>query len=482
MDLRELILIALSQINFILAMIIVLLIASCFLGRNVKITRKMILSACFVIVFDVAVTMILDHYEDALMRWAEPIVTEPALAEAGYNAKVLVMLIESLIVNGVAFLFAFVFYLIAFKEHRFLRAIEATICLYGYYLYVQNMIQGCIVFLSGGTSEYLVEQVSDMDQLGFLYSATIIFDFVIDVILILILYLGYYRKHRRYILRVPFRILFVLWVILSSFLISLPMAESQIDANHLLLSISYGIIIPIVCIVAPVVIVTMASEKFLREQNEYQESYLKAELEYIEQYKRTQTETRAFRHDIINNLSLAKMMLDEGRTEDANAHISGLLGDVRALSPRYVTGDEMLDMIVSLKADKMRDEKIRFTCDGVLDGGLNMKPMDCCSIFANALDNAIEAARDSSDPFVDLSIKRTSKFFVIRISNSCREKVDINKLFAMNGYTSKSDKEHHGFGLSNIRNTAESYNGMVKAECEDDVFALSVMVPRDKAD
>ena len=132
-----------------------------------------------------------------------------------------------------------------------------------------------------------------------------------------------------------------------------------------------------------------------------------------------------------------------------------------------------------MKADKMKEMSIDFKTDGVVDGGLHMKPMDVCSIFANALDNAIEASSKTGDnAWVDLNIKRNEKFFIIKIANSALQKVDVEKLFTTSGYTSKEDKEHHGFGLRNIRNTVEENDGLIKAESGDDYFALSIMISR----
>ena len=173
------------------------------------------------------------------------------------------------------------------------------------------------------------------------------------------------------------------------------------------------------------------------------------------------------------------MMLEEGKTEEASEHLKQLLGNVRALSPSIITGDEMLDCIVAMKADKMKEKGIGFSMDGVADGGLNLKPMDVCSIFANALDNAIEASsKMPTGAWVDMNIKRTEKFFVIKIANAAEQQVDVEKLFMSSGYTSKQDKEHHGFGLRNIRMAVEDYDGLVKAESDDSSFALSIMIPR----
>ena len=209
-----------------------------------------------------------------------------------------------------------------------------------------------------------------------------------------------------------------------------------------------------------------------------QEAYLAAELEYIGQYKKKQIETKAFRHDIKNNLAMTQMMLEKGNVEGAKAHIADMLGNVGSLSPKYVTGDEMLDIIISMKADRMDELNIRFTVDGVADGGLKIKPMDMCSIFANALDNAIEAASKCEDPFVSFTIKRTDRFFVIKIANSASGKIDTNKLLTTSGYTSKKDKDHHGFGLLNVRRAVESLNGIIKADSDGNTFTLSVMMPR----
>ena len=86
--------------------------------------------------------------------------------------------------------------------------------------------------------------------------------------------------------------------------------------------------------------------------------------------------------------------------------------------------------------------------------------------------------REAEDAWVKMDIKRTEKFFVIKISNAANQQVDVEKLFSSSGYTSKKDKEHHGFGLRNIRMAVEDYDGLVKAESDESSFALSIMIPR----
>ena len=185
--------------------------------------------------------------------------------------------------------------------------------------------------------------------------------------------------------------------------------------------------------------------------------------------------------DIINNLSMMDMLLADGKTAEAKEHLEDLLTSVSALSPEFVTGDEMLDCIVAMKSAKCKEEGIDFAADGVIDGGLNMKPMDICRVFANALDNAIEAEVNLPEGLAKkilMQIKRTEQFFVIRISNTTNGRVDVKKAVNNPGYTSKKDREHHGFGITTIRKTVSDYEGMTKFEASDGEFAVSIMIPR----
>lgn len=455
----------LDNLQFVIGILLVVMIAACFLGRYVVLTKKLVISAFGVLGLTIIGTIIVN------------LVFGDELDNDMY-------LISNYILTFAMFIYAFIFYLFAYKEKRILRAIEATVCLYLFNLYINTISEISIVYFIGGTDKEFSDIFLDNLGAGKLWILMSAVSFLITLALFIIVYFGFYKKKRYHVLRMPYRILFVVWTILFTTFPMIPSSLSgediSIDQRYYVISIMFGLGIIILGVAAPVIMIVSAAERALREKNKFQEAYLAAELEYIGQYKRKQIETSRFRHDIKNNLALTQMMLEEGHTEQAKAHVADMLGNVSALSPQYVTGDEMLDIIVSMKADRMNELNISFTLDGVADGGLNIKPMDMCSIFANALDNAIEAASKCETPSIDLNIKRTDKFFVIRITNTTLNKIDIGRLLSSSGYTSKNDKEHHGFGLMNVRTAIENYNGILKAESDNNRFALSIMLPRVK--
>ncbi|MCR5383861.1 MAG: GHKL domain-containing protein [Saccharofermentans sp.] len=459
----QLIVMTMSNLQLIISLLLVVIVAACFLGRYVVLTRKLVISSFGMLAFSVFGTIIANLFipEDL--------------------DKNLVFVLD----NGLTvllYIYSFIFYMFAFKEKKVLRAIESTVCFFLFSLYISTFSQMTVIYLVGGTEDVVIDVFYENLADSPLWLAISGMALLITLALFIIAYFGFYKPKKYYIIGIPHRVIFVIWAAL--FIVfpfvpaMLPSEEVPIEFRYHIMSIMFAIGIIILGIAAPVFVIISSADKALREQNKSQEAYMAAELEYIGRYKKKQVETRAFRHDIKNNLAITRMMLEEGHTEEAKEHIRDMLGEVSSLSPKYVTGDEMLDIIISMKADRMDELNIKFTLDGVTDGGLNIKPMDMCSVFANALDNAIEAASSCEDPYVSFSIKRTDKFFIIKITNSASGKIDIEKLMSTSGYTSKNDKKHHGFGLMNVRRAVEECNGILKAESLDSSFTLSVMMPR----
>ena len=193
-----------------------------------------------------------------------------------------------------------------------------------------------------------------------------------------------------------------------------------------------------------------------------------------------------FRYDIINNLAMLSSMYDDKKYDEAGEYLGSLLGEVSAMSPKYVTGDEMLDCIVGMKSTKMEEAGIHFSVDGIVDGGLGMKPVDVCSVFANAMDNAIEACEKippDSDRWISLSMKKTDKFFSVKLCNTMPEDEEKSmialKLFEDERVTTKRDKSLHGYGTQKMKATISKYDGIEKVETENGVFKLSILIPRD---
>jgi len=234
----------------------------------------------------------------------------------------------------------------------------------------------------------------------------------------------------------------------------------------------------LIYVVVPAFLIKDRTSAMYETGQKHHEEMLELETKHFQQYKENQEETRRFRHDIVNNLLTVQTLQREGKDRESAEYIDELLGRVGELSPKVVTGSDMLDIIMSSKIETMEQSGISVDIDGVFDRGLNMKSVDMCSVFANALDNAIEACeKTDGDRTFEMRIKRTPSFYVVAMKNSMSD-LNAERSFSGTGrFTTKKNKDFHGYGLENIRKTVEKYGGETNVSIENNMFMLNIILP-----
>lgn len=142
------------------------------------------------------------------------------------------------------------------------------------------------------------------------------------------------------------------------------------------------------------------------------------------------------------------------------------------------TGNQVLDTILGAKIFLAKKNKVRMTC--VIDGTLLdfMHVTDICTIFGNALDNAVESVamiEDTEKRLIHVSVSAQKKFVLIQIENYCRDSIKLEK--GKLPKTTKMDKKNHGFGLKSIQYAVEKYGGSMHISMENHWFELRMLFP-----
>ena len=141
------------------------------------------------------------------------------------------------------------------------------------------------------------------------------------------------------------------------------------------------------------------------------------------------------------------------------------------------TGNAVFDTILSAKLRKARQLDVRVTC--VADGALlnRLHVADICTIFGNALDNALESVVMIPDPqkrLIHVSVSAQKNFIFINISNTLGTDLIESEDSLL---TTKEDKRNHGYGLKGIKYAAGKYGGHVAYKAEDGWFRLNILIP-----
>ncbi len=215
----------------------------------------------------------------------------------------------------------------------------------------------------------------------------------------------------------------------------------------------------------------LLAEKELRNIH----SMLKAQYDKYRNYQSTFEVINMKYHDLKHQIAgLRAEMSDDERKK----WIDSLEQELESYSPELETGNSVLDTLIAGKMMNCRANNIKITC--VADGDILdfMHVADICTIFGNALDNAIESVALIDDPekrLIHLSLSQKKNFVLIQINNYCE-----NTITLKNGYpvTTKADKGNHGFGLKSIRYTVEKYHGTLNFDLNDNWFELKMLIPK----
>ena len=151
--------------------------------------------------------------------------------------------------------------------------------------------------------------------------------------------------------------------------------------------------------------------------------------------------------------------------------------EICAFNSIYKTGNEAVDLVLTNRAMVCEKYGIEMTC--MVDGKLLdfMENYDIYSLFENALDNAIDAAKkvvDQKSRFIFVNVKQNKNMISFHVENNFVDEIILKDGLPM---TSNQDKDSHGFGIKSIQRTSEKYNGFVNFSHKDQVFYLDVCLP-----
>lgn len=188
---------------------------------------------------------------------------------------------------------------------------------------------------------------------------------------------------------------------------------------------------------------------------------VQAQKVYIAEAQTRYGQTKAFRHDIRNHLSVLDGLLRSGNLEESRAYLQKLKTVSASLSFPHQTGNPVVDILLGEKLGLAKANGIAAEASLLLPDPCGVDDFDLCVIFANALDNAIRACQAvKGAKSIRISGERQGDFYMLAFENTC----------------SGEPAPPMGTGLSNIKSVAEKYHGAMLAEKKGQQFLLNVLL------
>ena len=197
---------------------------------------------------------------------------------------------------------------------------------------------------------------------------------------------------------------------------------------------------------------------FRQSQLKMQISVLDTQYELIEsQYVRAQnfyTENAKLYHDIKHHLRALERLLQNGDRREALAYIESVQEPLQCKMIPVHTGVDIVDAVIYEAKEKAEQRNILLVVETpILPSGLKLEDREFCVLFANLLNNALEAAKEQ----IRLNIAITAGFLVIEMQNDYKEKPVVKN----NHFVSEREQDSlaHGWGMKIIEQIVEKYQG-----------------------
>ena len=181
------------------------------------------------------------------------------------------------------------------------------------------------------------------------------------------------------------------------------------------------------------------------------------------------------RHDMKNHIIALSGLFENKEWDKMGIYLKTMEDNVQFSFCGDITGNRAVDAVLCQKQKMAASKNIVWECDVDIPRKCCINEFDLCVLFGNILDNALEACEKlncGEYRFINIQAKVIKKCFLLEARNSTDLKNKHEIIF-----TSKENKQEHGIGLLNIKDVADSYNGVMETRLEKGVIAVSVLIP-----
>ena len=245
-----------------------------------------------------------------------------------------------------------------------------------------------------------------------------------------------------------------------------------VDSNNYKFIFINIVLIFIICIILIYIFNKMvnvmsenARQKILIKQSEYYEKKIEADRKNI-------NDTRKIKHDMKNHMYAIKNMAKNNMSKDIITYTNDILGKIEGEKVYINTGNYLIDGILNVKFEEVKNQGIDFKYDVKIPEGIKLPEFEVITILGNLLDNAIEGVKSIKDNrYIEVFISYKDSNLLIKIVNTFDGLViKDNKGFV----SRKGEKAYHGIGLENVREQVEKSNGYMNIDTGNCMFTVDL--------
>jgi hypothetical protein len=211
----------------------------------------------------------------------------------------------------------------------------------------------------------------------------------------------------------------------------------------------------------------------LKNEQDLLKTQVTAAQVHLKSLQDSQQKTIIYRHDMHHHLNLINSYLTDNNKEAAQRYIAEVENCIEDVVVEKYCNNYTVNLIISSYIDKAKNEGITVETQINLPEKTSISDMDLCVVFANALENAINACKNIPNPkdrTLKILCKTKNNWPFIQITNSYEGKVVFVNDMPV------STEENHGLGTKSIVAVAQKYGGVYSFTAQDGLFQTSIIL------
>lgn len=207
-----------------------------------------------------------------------------------------------------------------------------------------------------------------------------------------------------------------------------------------------------------------------QKENAVYENRIKDMEAYLNEVERAYQDVGGMRHDLKNYVSDMRILAAEGEKEAFTEYLNAVEERMKDAEPSYQTGNAITDAVINRHIRLAKEKELTIECNFDFPKDLKIAAFDMSILLNNALENAVE--NSDAGGKIKLWSRRQGAMYLLCVENPCRQA----SVFSGGLPVSQKEDAGHGFGLSNMKQIAEKYGGMLRCQEENGIFTLTVLL------
>lgn len=268
----------------------------------------------------------------------------------------------------------------------------------------------------------------------------------------------------------PFRIylVFILMLIGNFFLCDMIVNESLQNESMTMIALAilclFNLFIYFILHQTNKIYQNMLRQQSARKQHELYLNQLKL-------YQESRNRINAMHHDLKNHCLSLSQFIQRNESQKALDYLSTMMQEMAPADARVNSGNLTLDAILNHFLQRAKHLGCDIKTKISVPSDTFISDFDLNIILGNLLENALEAIEKVDKPKIKVAVIHKTGLLYIEVRNTFN-----GDLHRRGGriLTTKEQKKYHGYGIRNICNVVEKYDGVSSFLVEDDEFVASI--------